>query len=135
MKNESPTFPSIYTPLEADFDGEVIDFGVVEKIDVMQEKPAREYKTQLLIAEETAHEHDYINLDITHFTEHNLYDVSLQAHSKNNFLRKLRKLIKVVRALPAKGIPQPQKARKKGPKMPQQAEPPLMITEGADETP
>lgn len=135
MKNNTPTFSSIPTPNKANNDGEVIDFGFVENIEIMQWKPGLDPETQLLIADETAHEYDNISLDITHFADSNAFNVSLQAFSKGDFLRKLRKLIKVVQALPSKGIPQPQNARKKGPKMPEQPESPLMLTGGADETP
>jgi hypothetical protein len=99
-------FPVIPPPADASDDGECIDFGTIGKHQIQCYRPGPEYKTQLLIEGDDVCE--FINLDITHLSSFNRFNVSFEAQGKTECLRNLRKLIKVVQAMPAVGIPQPQ---------------------------
>ena len=99
-------FPVSSPPADASDDGECIDFGTIGKHNILCYQPGPEYKTQLLIEGDDVCE--FINLDITHLSSFNRFNVSFEAQGKTECLRNLRKLIKVVQAMPAVGIPAPQ---------------------------
>lgn len=103
-------FPVIPPPSDAYDDGRCIDFGKVGKHHILCYRPGPEYKTQLLIDGDDTGE--FLKLDITHLSTFNRFNVSFEAQGKTECLRSLRKLIKVVQAMPAVGIPGPQTQRK-----------------------
>lgn len=107
MKKPAPVpFHAIPPPPDASDDGECIDFGTVGKNHVQCYRPGPEYKTQLLIEGDDTGE--FITLDITHLNSFNRFYVSFEAQGKKECLRNLRKLIEVVKMMPAVGIPLPQ---------------------------
>jgi hypothetical protein len=103
-----PTFPTIPPPADALDDGECRNFATIGKTHIQQWCPGPEYKTQLLIEDtQEGDEYDMIPLDITCFPDFNRFNFSVEAMSKKECLRILRKIMQVVKALPAVGIPQP----------------------------
>lgn len=105
-KTNNTPFSVSPAPANASDDGECIDFGTIGKHNVMAYRPGPEYKTELLIDGNDIG--DFINLDITHLTNFNRFNVRFEAQSKADCLRNLRKLTQVVKAMPAVGIPSPQ---------------------------
>lgn len=125
MKKNQPQFTTTPPPADCLDDGEVIDFATIGKTVIQQWCPGRDYQTKLLIEDDNDDEYDLISLDITHLSYSNRYDVRFQAGSKAECLRKLKKLMQVVKALPAVGIPQPMREPAKV----------LLLTEGGNEEP
>jgi hypothetical protein len=103
----NPAFNIIPPPTDSFDDGEVIDFATIGKTHIQQWRPGPDYQTQLLIEDDTNGDYDVIPLDITHFPDFNRFNFRVEAMSKAECLRKLRKIMQVVKALPAVGIPQP----------------------------
>lgn len=133
MKDTSLFFPISRTPDDADDDGCCIDFGKVGKTQIQAFVSGPEYTTKLMIEHEDEDgEFDFIPLDITHLCSFNRFNVSIEGQSKAEFLRKLRKIIAVVKEMPSRGIPGPQRRKPYHPPMPEQANPPLALTGGVD---
>jgi hypothetical protein len=102
-----PTFTTTSPPADTMDDGECIDFATIGKTHIQQWCPGPEVQTQLLIEDSSSGDYDFIPLDITHFPDFNRFYFRVEAMSKAECLRKLRKIMQVVKALPAVGIPQP----------------------------
>lgn len=129
-KNTHLHFPVSRTPDDASDDGYCIEFGKVGNHQIQAFVSGPEYKTQLLVEhEDECGDFDFIPLDITHLKGFNRFNVSIEGQSKAEFLRKLRKIIAVVKEMPSRGIPQPQQCKPWHPPMPEQANPPLALTE------
>lgn len=130
MKDKSLYFPTHRTPDDASDDGYCMDFGQVGKHQIQAFVSGPEYKTQLMVEHTDENgDFDFIPLDITHLCSFNRFNVTIEGQSKAEFLRKLRKIIAVVKEMPAHGIPGPQQRKPWHPQMPKQANPPLAITD------